>query len=259
HPQPPEVALLAAAADEGVLQRGVDRLFRGAIQLALVGVIALRQTKQLLALGAPDCPSLYPRHLFTPLQRQSRIWNSEFGIRTAPITNSKFKFPKFLIAGSPLYGSIRASLAASPSATVVVPRSRRFRLRVLLLRMCCLNALPRRNFPFLVRLNRFAAPRCVLSFNFFGIVVPTLSSSPAWPQPASPCRRRSAGGGGGWCACGCPPSSGAFGRWRRPRAPARAARESAGRSPGAPSRGRGRRSSPSPCRRPRGSARCASS
>ena len=40
-PQAAEVALLAAAADEGVLERGVDRFLRGAIQLALVGVVAL--------------------------------------------------------------------------------------------------------------------------------------------------------------------------------------------------------------------------
>src|SRR5262245_63467354 len=66
---------------------------------------------------------------------------------------------------------MRASLAASTSATVVVPRSPRFRLVVLLLRMCCLNALPLRNFPPLVRLKRFAAPRWV--FNF-GMVAPSL-------------------------------------------------------------------------------------
>src|SRR4029450_1089848 len=52
----------------------------------------------------------------------------------------------------------------STSATVVVPRKPRFRLGVLLLRMCCLKALPRRNFPRLVRLKRLAAPRWVLSF-----------------------------------------------------------------------------------------------
>src|SRR6185503_20616377 len=68
-----------------------------------------------------------------------------------------------------LYGSMRASLGASTSATVVVPFRPRFRFLVLLLRMCCLKALPRRNLPFLVRLNRFAAPRCVLIFSFFGI------------------------------------------------------------------------------------------
>src|SRR5689334_17843530 len=72
-PQPTEIALLAAAADERVFERRVDRLFRGAIQLALVGVIALRQAKQLLALGAPDRSSFYPRHLFAPSQRQLKI------------------------------------------------------------------------------------------------------------------------------------------------------------------------------------------
>src|SRR5215469_15395721 len=64
---------------------------------------------------------------------------------------------------------MRASFAASTSATVVVPRSLRLRAVVLLLRMCCLNALLRRNLPRLVRLKRFAAPRCVLIF-CFGIV-----------------------------------------------------------------------------------------
>src|SRR5437762_968271 len=49
-PQPAEIALLAPAPDERVFQRGVDRLFRRAIQLALVGVVALRQAEQLLAL-----------------------------------------------------------------------------------------------------------------------------------------------------------------------------------------------------------------
>src|SRR5206468_2561743 len=63
HPQTPEIALLAAAADERVLQRRVDRFLRGPVQLALVGVIALREPKQFLALGAPDRSSLYTRHL----------------------------------------------------------------------------------------------------------------------------------------------------------------------------------------------------
>src|SRR5438876_8891728 len=62
---------------------------------------------------------------------------------------------------------MRASFAASTSATVVVPFKRRFRFLVLLLRMCCLNALPRRNLPFFVRLKRLAAPRCVFSLIFF--------------------------------------------------------------------------------------------
>src|SRR5437773_5235511 len=69
-----------------------------------------------------------------------------------------------------LYGSMRASLAASTSATVVVPRSPRFRFVDLLLRMCCLNAFPRRNLPFFVRLKRFAAPRCVLILSFFAFL-----------------------------------------------------------------------------------------
>src|SRR5438046_856837 len=66
---------------------------------------------------------------------------------------------------------MRASFAASTSATVVVPRSPRLRFVVLLLRMCCLNAFPRRNFPFLVRLKRFAAPRCVFSLIFFTLPI----------------------------------------------------------------------------------------
>ena len=83
--------------------------------------------------------------------------------------------PGFLEAGSwtleavYLYGSILASLRASASWTVVKPRSLRFRFLDLLLRMCCLNALLRRNFPLFVRLKRFAAPRCVFSFSFFAI------------------------------------------------------------------------------------------
>ena len=63
-----------------------------------------------------------------------------------------------------LYGSILASFAVSASDTVVVPLRPRFRLVVLLLRMCCLNALPRKNLPPFVRLKRLAAPRCVLSY-----------------------------------------------------------------------------------------------
>ncbi len=53
---------------------------------------------------------------------------------------------------------------AKAAATVVVPRSLRFRFVDLLLKMCCLNALLRRNFPLLVRLKRLAAPRCVFNF-----------------------------------------------------------------------------------------------
>src|SRR5436190_7889534 len=72
---------------------------------------------------------------------------------------------------------MRASFRASTSATVVVPRSPRLRFVVLLLRMCCLNAFPRRNFPFLVRLKRFAAPRCVFSLIFFTLPIRFLYSA----------------------------------------------------------------------------------
>src|SRR5581483_4525621 len=60
-PEPAEVPLLAAAADVGVLERRVDRFLRGAVQLALVGVVALRQRQQLLALRAANRASLDPR------------------------------------------------------------------------------------------------------------------------------------------------------------------------------------------------------
>ena len=52
----------------------------------------------------------------------------------------------------------------SAAETVVVPRSFRFRFVLLLVSMCCLNALLRTIFPEAVRLNRFAAPRCVFNF-----------------------------------------------------------------------------------------------
>src|SRR5204863_7199149 len=64
-PQPPEIALLAAPADERIFQRGVDRFFRGTIQLALVGVVPFRKAKQLLTLGPPNCSSFDPRHVFS--------------------------------------------------------------------------------------------------------------------------------------------------------------------------------------------------
>ena len=61
-PQAAEVALLAAAADERVLERGVDRLFRGAIELALGLIEALGAREQLLALRAPDISTFDSRH-----------------------------------------------------------------------------------------------------------------------------------------------------------------------------------------------------
>src|ERR1700722_10685331 len=64
---------------------------------------------------------------------------------------------------------MRAIFGTSTAATVVVPLSPRLRFLVLLVRMCCLNALPRRNLPFLVRLKRLAAPRWVLSLSFFAM------------------------------------------------------------------------------------------
>src|SRR4030095_8050683 len=98
-----------------------------------------------------------------------------------------------------LYGSIRASFGVSTAATVVVPRSARLRLVVLLLRMCCLNALLRRNFPVFVRLKRLAAPRCVFSF---GIVV---TSQPT--RTPVLLFHLSAAAGSESCASGCLPSA----------------------------------------------------
>ncbi len=65
-PQAAEVPLLSAPADEGILERGIGRLFRGAIQLALVGEHALRAGQQLLPLGAPDVSTLHSRHCKLP-------------------------------------------------------------------------------------------------------------------------------------------------------------------------------------------------
>src|SRR5436190_11044441 len=61
-PQAAEVALLAPAADERVLQRGVDRLFRGAIELALGLIEPFRAAEQLLALRAADVSTFHSRH-----------------------------------------------------------------------------------------------------------------------------------------------------------------------------------------------------
>src|SRR3954453_626642 len=161
--------------------------------------------------------------------------------------------------------------------------------------MCWLNALPRRNLPFFVRLKRLAAPRWVLSlifFAFFAIVsccftaetaeiaertfllcvllcglcdlrgfyfVVRLTSPLSPSPPPSPCRRRSAAGASGWCASGCLPSAASSRPAPRPPDRRSTARESAARCRGGPSRDRGKRSSLSLCRRPRGSARYASS
>src|SRR5262245_61131871 len=61
-PQTSEVALLVAAADEGILERSVGRLFRGAIQLALVAEHSFRTAQQLLALLTPDASTLHSWH-----------------------------------------------------------------------------------------------------------------------------------------------------------------------------------------------------
>src|SRR5688572_27006031 len=61
-PQAAEVALLAAAADKRILERGVDRLFRGAIELALVLVEPFGPREKLLTLGAADISSFDSRH-----------------------------------------------------------------------------------------------------------------------------------------------------------------------------------------------------
>jgi hypothetical protein len=57
-PQLAEVALLAAAADKRVIKRLVDGFFRGAVQLALVGVEPLRALQQFAALATRTVPLL---------------------------------------------------------------------------------------------------------------------------------------------------------------------------------------------------------
>src|SRR5262245_30752647 len=62
-PERAEIALLAAASDERVLQRGVDRLFRRAIELALGLIEPFGPAQQLLALGTADVSTFDSRHL----------------------------------------------------------------------------------------------------------------------------------------------------------------------------------------------------
>src|SRR5258705_7924872 len=62
HPQAAEVALLAAAADKSLLERGVDRLFRGPIELDLGLVEPFGPAEQLLPLLPPYLSSFYFRH-----------------------------------------------------------------------------------------------------------------------------------------------------------------------------------------------------
>src|SRR5262245_40601410 len=61
-PQTTEVALLAAAADERVLERGIDGFLRRTIQLALGLEEAFRPREKLLALGAADGSTFDSRH-----------------------------------------------------------------------------------------------------------------------------------------------------------------------------------------------------
>src|SRR5262249_37243286 len=96
-PQPTEVTLPAAAAAVGVARRLVNGFFRGTVELALVGVEALRALQQLLALGAPNGSSFYAGHgLVTPLRFGNRRSHS--------------------------YGSMRFSLPASAGETTSSPR-----------------------------------------------------------------------------------------------------------------------------------------
>ena len=61
-PEPTEVALLSASADKRVLERGVDRFFGGAMELALVGEVPLRAGEQPLSLGPSNRPTFDSRH-----------------------------------------------------------------------------------------------------------------------------------------------------------------------------------------------------
>ena len=58
-----------------------------------------------------------------------------------------------------LYGIIFSKRGVSAVDTNVVPLRFRRRFVVLLVRICCLNALARETLPLPVLLNRFAAPR----------------------------------------------------------------------------------------------------
>src|SRR6188768_2300316 len=62
HPQPAEIALLAATAGVGVIERLVHGLLGRLIQLALGGVEAFRTLQQLLPLGAANGSSFYAGH-----------------------------------------------------------------------------------------------------------------------------------------------------------------------------------------------------
>src|SRR5204863_7214872 len=149
-PESAEIALLAPPADKGILQCCVDRLFGGTIQLALVGVVAFRQIEELLAFRPANRPSLDTRHFSISLAfvHDASAPASE-PTAHSPQPRAESRKPKAESRKPKVYeyGSMRASFAASASDTVVVPRSPRRRLVVLLLSRCCLNALLRRNLP----------------------------------------------------------------------------------------------------------------
>ena len=157
HPQAAEVALLAAAADERVLERGVDRLFRGAIQLALGLVEALRAREQLLPLRAPDV-------FLVLLSALSLPRNFNFSCQLPASCTCALQPLTLGTDAISTAASVRSFGLRRPSTRRPCPRSPRFRLRDLLVRMWRLNALLRMNLPVPVFLKRLAAPRCVFSF-----------------------------------------------------------------------------------------------
>src|SRR5436190_21510928 len=85
------------------------------------------------------------------------------------------------MADSYLYGSISESFLESDFDTTARPRIARFRFFVLLVRMCCLKALLRRNFPVAVFLKRFAAPLCVFSLGMISFQLSARASSYSSP------------------------------------------------------------------------------
>src|SRR6187397_1369709 len=175
-PHAAEIALLAAAAGVGIVQRLVDGLLGGLIQLALGGVEPLRALQQFLALGASNGSSLYAGHLQLlqkklAVKRRERTGttgtNGIGTVRTSALSSRRsrrWRRSRRCRYHYQSYGSILFSLPASAGEMTVVPRAWRFRRVGLLVRMWRLNALPRRNFPLAVFLKRFAAPRWLLIF-----------------------------------------------------------------------------------------------
>lgn len=80
-----------------------------------------------------------------------------------------------------LYGSIRMTRGTSEASTQAVCRRPRFRLVVLLVRMCCLDALLRTTLPVEVLVNRFAAPRCVFNFGIAWFLLSASLYRPFFP------------------------------------------------------------------------------